>query len=76
MFPELTAFIKETMSIHPILVNLCILTVAILGGLLVNLITRHVVLYGMKVVFQKLPIDIPEGKSLLVQIATDRKSVV
>ena len=70
MFPELTAFIKETMSIHPILVNLCILAVAILGGLLVNLITRHVVLYCMKVIFQKLPIDIPEGKSLLVQIAT------
>ena len=70
MFPELTAFIKETMSIHPILVNLCILGVAILGGLLVNLITRHVVLYGMKVIFQKLPIDIPEGKHLLVQIAT------
>ena len=70
MFPELTAFIKETMSIHPILVNVCILGVAILGGLLVNLLTRHVVLYGMKVIFQKLPIDIPEGKSLLVQIAT------
>ena len=70
MFPELTAFIKETMSIHPILVNLCILAVAILGGLLVNLITRHAVLYGMKVIFQKLPIDIPEGKNLLVQIAT------
>ena len=70
MFPELTAFIRETMSIHPILVNLCILGVAILGGLLVNLITRHVVLYVMKVIFQKLPIDIPEGKNLLVQIAT------
>ena len=70
MFPELTAFIKETMSIHPILVNVCIQGVAILGGLLVNLLTRHVVLYGMKVIFQKLPIDIPEGKSLLVQIAT------
>ena len=70
MFPELTAFIKDSMSIHPILVNVCILAVAILGGLLVNLITRHAVLYGMKVIFQKLPIDIPEGKNLLVQIAT------
>ena len=70
MFSELTAFIKDSMSIHPILVNVCILAVAILGGLLVNLITRHAVLYGMKVIFQKLPIDIPEGKNLLVQIAT------
>ena len=70
MFPELSAFIKDSMTVHPVLVNVCILGVAILGGLLVNLITRHIVLYGMKLVFQKLPIDIPEGKNLLVQIAT------
>ena len=70
MFPELTAFLKDSMTIHPILVNLSILAVAILGGLLVNLITRHAVLYGMKIVFQKLPINIPEGKTLLVSIAS------
>jgi miniconductance mechanosensitive channel len=70
MFPELSAFIKESMSIHPVLVNVCILAVAILGGLLVNALTRHCVLYGMKIMFQKLPIDVPEGKNLLVSIAS------
>ena len=70
MFPELTAFLKDSMTIHPVLVNLSILAVAILGGLLVNLITRHIVLYGMKIMFQKLPINIPEGKTLLVSIAS------
>ena len=70
MFPELTTFLKDSMTIHPILVNLGILAVAILGGLLVNLITRHVVLYGMKIVFQKLPINIPEGKTILYSIAS------
>ena len=70
MFADLSAFLKEAMEIHPILVNVCILVVAVLGGLLVNLITRHSVLYGMKIVFQKLPIDIPEGKNLLYSVAS------
>ncbi len=70
MFPELSAFIKDSMSVHPVLVNVCILGVAILGGLLVNALTRYCVLSGMKIAFQKLPIDIPEGKDLLVSIAS------
>ncbi len=70
MFPELTAFLKNSMMVHPFLSNVCILGVAILGGLLVNLLTRHIVLYGMKIVFQKLPINIPEGKKTLVTIAS------
>ena len=70
MYSELSAFIKESMAVHPVLVNVCILTVAILGGLLVNLITRHVVLYGMKIMFQKLPVNIPEGKTILYSVAS------
>ena len=65
MFPELTAFLKDSMTLHPILVNVCILAVAVLGGLLVNLLMRHCFLYGMKIMFQKLPIDIPEGRNIL-----------
>ena len=70
MFPELSAFLKESMSLHPVAVNVCILAVAVLGGILVNLITRHCVLYGMKIMFQKLPINIPEGRSILYSIAS------
>jgi miniconductance mechanosensitive channel len=70
MFPGLSAFLKDSMALHPILVNVCILAIAVLGGFLVNLLTRHVVLYGMRIVFQKLPINIPEGKNLLYSIAS------
>ena len=70
MFPEFTAFIKDAMAAHPVTVNICILVVAILGGVLVNLLTRHCFLYGMKILFQKLPIDIPEGRTLLYSIAS------
>ena len=70
MFPEFTAFIKDAMAVHPVTVNICILVVAILGGVLVNLLTRHCFLYGMKILFQKLPIDIPEGRTLLYSIAS------
>ena len=69
MFPELTAFLKESMSLHPVLVNMCILAVAILGGLLVNLLMRHIVLFGMKAAFQRLPINIPEGRDILYTAA-------
>ncbi len=70
MFPELTAFIKDSMAIHPVLVNVCILAVAILGGLLVNLLTRHAVLFGLKAMLRKLPVNLPEGKSILYSAAT------
>ena len=70
MYSEFTAFIKDAMAVHPVAVNICILVVAILGGFLVNLFTRHCFLYGMKIVFQKLPIDVPEGKNLLYSIAS------
>ena len=70
MFPELTAFLKDSMTLHPILVNVCILAVAVLGGLLVNLLMRHCFLYGMKIMFQKLPIDIPEGRNILYSAAS------
>ena len=70
MFSELSAFIREAMAQHPIPVNLCILAVAVLGGLLVNLLTRHCFLYGMRIVFQKLPIHEVEGKDLLYTTAS------
>jgi len=70
MFPELSAFIKDSMTVHPVLVNVCILGVAILSGLLVNLLMRHAVLFGLKVMFQKFPINIPEGKSILYSAAS------
>ena len=70
MFPELTAFIKDSMAIHPVLVNVCILAVAILGGLLVNLLTRHAVLFGLKAMLRKLPVNLPEGKTILYSAAT------
>ena len=70
MFPELTAFIKDAMSVHPILVNVGILAVAILGGVLVNLLTRRCFLYSMKIAFQKLPIHGAEGKNLLYTTAS------
>ena len=65
MFSQLTEFVKDAMSAHPVAVNLCILAVAVLGGILVNLITRHVVLYGMRLTLQKLPIHDEDGKKLL-----------
>lgn len=70
MFSELSAFIREAMAQHPIPVNLCILAVAVLGGLLVNLLTRHCFMYGMRIVFQKLPIHEVEGKDLLYTTAS------
>ena len=70
MFSELSAFIREAMAQHPIPVNLCILAVAVLGGLLVNLLTRHCFLYGMRIAFQKLPIHDVEGRNLLYTTAS------
>ena len=70
MFSELTAYIKDAMSVHPVIVNLCILAVAVLGGMLVNLLTRHCFLYGMRIAFQKLPIHNESGRKLLYTIAS------
>ena len=70
MFSDLNEYIRDAMSVHPILVNLCILGVAVLGGLLVNLITRRCFLYGMKIAFQKLPIQSEDGKKLLYTTAS------
>jgi len=70
MFPEISASIKDAMSVHPVLVNLCILGVAVLGGILVNLLTRHCFLYGMKIAFQKLPIHLEEGRKLLYTMSS------
>ena len=70
MFPELAAYIKDAMAVHPVAVNLCIFAVAVLGGLLVNLLTRHCFLYGMKIAFQRLPIHSDEGKKLLYTMAS------
>ena len=70
MFPELSAVVKDAMTLHPVLVNLGILAVAILGGFLVNLILRRFLLHGMKIMFQKLPIHDAEGKELLYKTAS------
>ena len=34
MFSEFAAFVKDAMSVHPVMVNVCILAVAVLGGIL------------------------------------------
>lgn len=65
MLSDLIARIKDLMVDYPILVNLCILAVAVLGGFLMNFLTRRFFLYGMKIAFQKLPIHSDEGRKLL-----------
>ena len=53
-FSELTAFIRESMKEHPVLTNLC-LAGGLLGLILINLAIRQIFLYGLKLVFRKLP---------------------
>ena len=70
MISELTASIKDAMTVHPVLVNLTILLVAIIGGVLVNLLTRHVLFHGLRIALQRLPIRDEEGKRQLYAMAS------
>ena len=60
-FSELTAFVRKSLKEHPIITNLWLL-----GGLiviiLVNLAIRQIFLYGLKLVFNKLPTNTGEYK--------------
>lgn len=53
---DLTAFIRDSMKEHPVLTNLC-LAGALLGLILINLAIRQIFLYGLKLMFKKLPTD-------------------
>ncbi len=52
MLSELTAFIKDSMAVHPVLTNLCLAGV-LLAIILVNLAIRQVFLYGLQLIFRK-----------------------
>lgn len=58
---ELTNFIRESMKEHPVLTNLC-LAGALLGIILINLAIRQIFLYGLQIVFKKLPTRTGEYK--------------
>jgi len=51
---ELAVFVRDSMIEHPVLTNLC-LAGALLGIILINLAIRQIFLYGLKLVFKKLP---------------------
>ncbi len=69
MLSELTAFIKESMVVHPVLTNLC-LAGALLGIILVNLAIRQVFLYGLQLIFRKLPTQNGEYKKQIYVTAS------
>ena len=70
MISDLTAFIKDAMTVHPVLVNLAILLVAVIGGVLVNLLTRHIFFHGLRIALQRLPIRDEDGKRQLYDMAS------
>ena len=53
-FSELTDYIKDQMRAHPVKTNLY-LAGALLGIILINLAIRQIFLYGLKLLFKKLP---------------------
>ncbi len=59
--PELTAFVRQSLKEHPVTTNLW-LAGALLGIILINLAIRQVFLYGLKLLFKKLPTDNDEYK--------------
>jgi len=58
---ELTAFVRQSLKEHPILTNLC-LAGALLAIILINLAIRQIFLYGLKLVFKKIPTRTGEYK--------------
>ena len=70
MISDLIASIKDAMTVHPVLVNLTILLVAIIGGVLVNLLTRHILFHSLRIALQRLPIRDEEGKRQLYAMAS------
>ena len=70
MISELIASIKDAMTVHPVLVNLTILLVAIICGVLVNLLTRHILFHCLRLALKRLPIRDEEGKRQLYAMAS------
>ena len=66
---ELTAFVRESLREHPVATNLW-LAGALLGIILINLAIRQIFLYGLKAVFQKIPMQNPEYKKQLYALAS------
>lgn len=66
---ELTAFVRKSLKEHPILTNLCLL-----GGLiviiLINLAIRQIFLYGLKTVFQRIPMRNGEYRKQMYALAS------
>ena len=60
-YSELTAYVRESMKEHPVLTNLCLLG-ALIVIVLITLAIRQIFLYGLKAVFQKIPMQNPEYK--------------
>ena len=53
-FSELTAFVRKSLKERPVVTNLW-LAGALLGIILINLAIRQIFLYGLKLIFKKLP---------------------
>ena len=66
---ELTAYARESMKEHPVLSNLCLLA-ALLVIILINLAIRQIFLYGLKLVFKKIPAYSGEYKKHLYAFAS------
>ncbi len=66
---ELTAFVRKSMKEDPILTNLC-LAGALLGIILINLAIRQIFLYGLKLLFTKIPTNNAEYRKQLYATAS------
>jgi miniconductance mechanosensitive channel len=66
---ELTAFVRDSMKKHPVTTNLC-LAGALLAIILINLAIRQVFLYGLRTVFQRIPMQNAEYKKQLYATAS------
>jgi len=58
---ELTAFVRESLREHPVATNLW-LAGALLGIILINLAIRQIFLYGLRILFNKIPTHTGEYK--------------
>ena len=61
---ELTAFVRDSMKEHPVLTNLCLFG-ALIVIILINLAIRQIFLYGLKLLFNKIPANCGEYKKQL-----------
>ena len=66
---ELTVFVRKSMKEHPVLTNLC-LAGALLAIILINLAVRQIFLYGLKTVFQRIPMQNAEYKKQMYATAS------